>query len=197
MKGKLIVFEGIDGAGKTTQLELLAAFLRDHGKVVLETREPTEGPFGQQIRALFHDRRLSLEEELQLFIEDRRMHVEQYIQPALDQGAYVLTDRYYYSTAAYQGAQGADPDFIFSQNQFAPSPDLVILLTLSPEESAHRIEQCRGEQPNAFEQQEQLTRVADLFASFTDPAIVRVDAARTLDIVQQDIVAVVRDRLPL
>lgn len=116
MRGKLIAFEGIDGTGKSTQLKLLATFLRQRGQLVLETKEPTDGPVGQQIRALFHNRKsLSLDEELELFIEDRRMHVLQHILPALEQGAFVLTDRYYYSTAAYQGARGADPELIFEK----------------------------------------------------------------------------------
>ncbi len=198
MKGKLIAFEGIDGTGKSTQLQFLAAFLRERGRRVLETKEPTDGLIGKKIRSLFHNRQsLSLDEELELFIEDRRLHVEQCIVPALEEGTFVLTDRYYYSTAAYQGARGADPQEVFRKNRFAPVPDLVLLFTMSCEESVRRIEKLRREALNDFEQKEQLSRVAELFASFTDPAIVHVDAARPLEVVRQDIISIVSNRFDL
>ena len=120
-KGILIAIEGIDGTGKSTQLKLLGDYLRRRGCTVVETREPTEGPYGQKIRKLYVDRgQCTLEEELELFIEDRRQHVREVIAPALAQGHVVLTDRYYFSTAAYQGAAGMDPDEVFARNSFAP-----------------------------------------------------------------------------
>ena len=130
-RGLLIAFEGIDGTGKSTQLPLLADWLRGQGCAVVETREPTDGPYGREIRALYRDRsRVSRERELELFVLDRRQHVTECILPALEQGRIVLTDRYYFSTAAYQGAGGSDPAAIFAANAFAPEPDLVLLLTL-------------------------------------------------------------------
>jgi len=193
-KGLLIAFEGIDGTGKSTQLPLLAAYLRQQGpRVVVETREPTDGPYGRQIRALYHDRRqVSAEQELELFLLDRREHVESCIQPALTQGHIVLTDRYYFSTAAYQGAAGCDPEDIFRRHDFAPEPDMVLLLTLSAAESVARIRDLRGEDLNDFEQQEQLERVAGLFASFAHDCIVRINAARPVGDVQDSIRNAVR-----
>jgi hypothetical protein len=88
----------------------------------------------------------------------------------------VLTDRYYFSTAAYQGAAGMDPGEIFARNAFAPRPDMVIMLTMRPEISLVRIRESRGEELNDFEQEEQLRRVAELFASFDDPCIRRIAA---------------------
>jgi dTMP kinase len=177
--GLLIAFEGIDGTGKSTQLPLLAAYLRRQGCVVVETREPTSGPYGQQIRALYQNRnQVSPEQELELFLLDRRQHVEECILPALAQGAIVLTDRYYFSTAAYQGAAGCDPAAIFARHDFAPEPDLVLLLTQTPVESVARIRDLRGEKLNDFEQQEQLEKVAALFASFPHRCIVRIHAAQ-------------------
>lgn len=179
--GILIAFEGIDGTGKSTQLPLLAAYLRGQGYTVVETREPTDGPYGQQIRLLYRNRhQASPEQELELFLLDRRQHVEQCIKPALARGAIVLTDRYYFSTAAYQGAGGCDPAAIFARHGFAPEPDLVLLLTQTPSESVTRIRELRGEMLNDFEQQEQLEKVAALFASFTHDCIVRIHAARTV-----------------
>ena len=176
-KGMLIVFEGIDGTGKTSQLQDLANYLRQRGKDVVETREPTDGPYGKRIRSLYTKRHtVTMEEELDLFIADRRQHVVECIQPALDSGKVVLTDRYYHSTAAYQGALGADPQSILQRNEFAPRPDLVLLLTISVDASIRRIQEQRQEQLNDFEQAEQLEKVAALFASFDDPAIVRIEA---------------------
>ena len=183
--GILIAFEGIDGTGKSTQLPLLATYLRGRGYTVIETREPTMGPFGKKIRALYQDRQqVSREQELELFVLDRRQHVEECIQPALEQGHIVLTDRYYFSTAAYQGAAGCDPAVIFKRNSFAPEPDMVLLLSLTAAESVARIRELRGEALNDFEQQDQLEKVAALFASFPHGCIVRIHAARSVQEVQ-------------
>jgi dTMP kinase len=178
MKGQLIAFEGIDGTGKSTQIKLLAEFLRGQGRRVVLTREPTDSSYGRRIRELYVSRNATPEEELELFIQDRKLHVKELIRPALNAGRIVLTDRYYYSTAAYQGANGLDPQDILARNSFAPRPDLVILLTMPPELSAERICKGRGEQLNAFEQLDALRRTAEIFASFADPWICRIDAVQ-------------------
>ena len=187
-RGLLIAFEGVDGTGKTTQLARLADFLKGMGCEVVATREPTDGEYGRRIRALYLDRgRCTPEEELELFIRDRRQHVRDCIEPALAAGRIVLTDRYYFSTAAYQGAAGCDPDQVFAANSFAPEPDLVLLLTMEPKQSLARIRELRGEQLNDFEQLDQLRRVARLFASFSRDYIRRIDASAPLDAVQAEI----------
>jgi dTMP kinase len=176
-RGILIAIEGIDGTGKSTQVGLLGDYLRTQGYTVIETREPTDGPYGQKIRQLFVDRKqCTPAEELELFIEDRRQHVREVIDPALSRGHIVVTDRYYYSTAAYQGAAGHDPADIFAKNSFAPEPDLVIFLTMEPGASLARIKELRGEALNDFEQEDQLRRVAALFDSFNNTRIVRINA---------------------
>jgi len=187
-KGLLIAFEGIDGTGKSTQIHLLADYLRAKGFAVVETREPTDGPYGQKIRQLYLNRQsFTPEEELELFVQDRRQHVDEVIAPALADGKIVLTDRYYFSTVAYQGAAGMDPEAIFAANEFAPCPDLVVLLVMDPDESVRRIEQLRGEQLNDFEQVEQLRKVAELFGSFSDDSISRVNGAVDVSRVQTEI----------
>lgn len=196
-RGFFIALEGIDGTGKSTQLGLLADYLRSQGCDVVETREPTDGPYGRKIRQLYMKREsCSLEEELDLFIRDRKQHVSTVIEPALAAGKVVLTDRYYFSTAAYQGAAGLDPDRIFAANSFAPEPDKVLLLTLDPEVGVHRIKQLRGETLNDFEQLEQLHHVATLFTSFTQDCITRIDASGSVDQVQADIRKAVEPLLP-
>jgi dTMP kinase len=186
--GLLIAFEGIDGTGKSTQLQLSALFLLDMGCRVITTREPTDSSYGRRIRELYVDRgQCTLEEELDLFIQDRRQHVRELIEPQLAAGSIVLTDRYYFSTAAYQGAAGMDVADIFARNSFAPVPDLVILLTMDPEVSIARIQEGRGEQLNDFEQLDQLKKVAVHFASFNDPCIYRIDAGEDLEQVQKQV----------
>lgn len=143
--GLLIVFEGTDGTGKSTQLQLLAKALQEKGLPVLTTREPTEGEYGQKIRQLYaHRHTVSLERELDLFLADRKEHVEQLLSPALRSGKVILCDRYYLSTVAYQGAAGLDPQLILSLNDFAPEPDLALLFHAPIQTGVSRIIQGRG-----------------------------------------------------
>src|SRR6266550_1777 len=107
--GFLLVLEGIDGAGKSTLLHKLAEYCAGRGLAVVVSKEPTDGPWGRKLRESAQSGRLSLEEELELFLKDRAEHVKGLILPALSEGKVVLLDRYYLSTAAYQGARGADP----------------------------------------------------------------------------------------
>lgn len=104
MNGYFITFEGIDGCGKTTQRELTAAWLRDQGKVVVETFEPGDSALGAEIRRLLLNGEYVPvpEAELMLFLADRAQHVHEVIRPAIERGAVVLCDRYTDSTRAYQ-----------------------------------------------------------------------------------------------
>ncbi|OQX18877.1 MAG: dTMP kinase [Desulfobulbaceae bacterium A2] len=198
MTGRLIAFEGVDGTGKTTQIALLRERLAASGQAPLVTREPTDGPHGRRLRELFHDRARvgGAAEELELFLADRRQHVAEVIAPALAQERIVLTDRYYFSTAAYQGAAGLDPAEVLAQNSFAPEPDLVLLLTLPLSEALIRIRARPGQPPNDFEQESQLRQVAALYESFTQTCIRRIDAHRPPAVVADDIWAHVRTILP-
>lgn len=181
-KGCLIVFEGIDGTGKSTQLQLLAKHLEAKGLAVVTTREPTEGFYGQKIRALYTNRqKITREEELQLFIQDRKDHVDSLIHPALAEKKVVLSDRYYLSTMAYQGAAGMDPKVIHEMNSFAPNPDLALLFRLDPALSVQRITQKRGDTLNDFEQQESLQKVSEIFESMNFPFICRVEAEQSVN----------------
>ena len=180
--GLLIVFEGIDGTGKSTQISLLESFLKNKGFRVTTTREPTQGRFGQRIRELYQNRQaVTLEQELELFLSDRREHVETLIIPSLKKGRIVLCDRYYLSTAAYQGAAGLDPLMIVEQNRFAPAPDLAFIFEIDAEESIHRITISRGDHLNDFEQLESLKKVDKIFRDLHFPYIRRIDGAQTID----------------
>ena len=132
-RGWLIVFEGIDGTGKSTQCKEMEVYLNKIGTPVARFREPTDGIWGQKIRKILTVGRgdVTREEELSWFIEDRREDVKNNIVPALSLNKVVLLDRYYYSTAAYQGALGLAPESILRENEiFAPkSPILCCVLT--------------------------------------------------------------------
>jgi dTMP kinase len=177
-KGWLIVFEGIDGAGKSTQVERLAGFLRGQGRVVQTTREPTTGQYGAKIRQLSGEGApLSLEEELALFVEDRREHVRDLIEPALARGEVVLSDRYYLSNVAYQGARGLEPGAILARNEaLFPAPTAAILLEASAQEGLGRVLARGGELNRAYEQEDFLVRVAEIYAELDLPYLIRVPA---------------------
>jgi len=186
--GLFIVFEGIDGTGKSTQLHLLAEKLRQLDYAVVATREPTNGPYGKKIRELFVDRgAVSREEELELFIADRDQHVKEVIAPALEDGCVVVCDRYYLSTIAYQGANGMDPDIILAKNQDFPAPDLAIILGIEPAHGIHRIRNQRLEHPNTFEEEANLRKVARIFDAMQQDYIERINGSDTIENVHQQV----------
>ncbi|TKB28163.1 dTMP kinase [Desulfopila sp. IMCC35006] len=196
-KGLLIVFEGTDGTGKSTQVHLLSHYLQDRGYPVIATREPTEGPYGKKIRSLYmHRNAYSREEELELFLADRREHVQQLLDPALAQGRIILCDRYFLSTAAYQGARGFDPEEILRRNRFAPDPDLALLFQAPLDTGLRRITSGRGEQLNDFEQKDSLNQVAAIFASIKRPYIQPIDASGSIEEVHEQVLNHVTPLLP-
>jgi dTMP kinase len=179
-RGFLIALEGVDGAGKTTQAGLLAAALEGRGHHVVLTREPSQGPAGVRLRRYLAGPRRDLPpaEELALFLADRREHVAQVIKPALAAGAVVISDRYYFSSVAYQGALGLDPAWVLAENEaFAPRPDLVLLLTLPLPLARTRRRQKRGDPRQLTEAPGYLEKVAALYATLKDPHLHRVEAA--------------------
>lgn len=179
MTGILVAFEGIDGTGKSTQIRLLQKALEQRGMTVVALREPTDGPHGREIRRMAAEGRPDPQRERELFVADRREDVALNIQPALDKGAVVLLDRYYYSTMAYQGARGVDAEEIRMENEsFAPRPDLLVILELPVEDALKRVVAGRGDRPDLFEQAEYLQTVKEQFDRIEHPYMMRMDARR-------------------
>ncbi|HUX67037.1 MAG TPA: dTMP kinase [Terriglobales bacterium] len=139
-----ISFEGLDGCGKTTQAELLAAHLRQAGERVLLTREPGGTPLGERIRALVlgEGERPAPEAELALMCASRAQSVRELIRPALAGGAWVLCDRFHDATEAYQGGgRGMDGDVIRALHRLLCGdlqPALTLILELEPRASLAR-----------------------------------------------------------
>ena len=135
-----ITLEGIEGSGKTTQIQAIAQWLRSTGRACLTTREPGGTPIGEQIRSvLLHPDNddLSPTAELLLYVADRVQHLETVVRPALADGKVVVCDRYFDATLVYQGyARGVDRQMIRQLHQLACNglkPDLTLLLDLAPE----------------------------------------------------------------
>ena len=179
--GLLIAVEGIDGAGKTTVAATLAQWCGERGLLCALSKEPTSLDSGQCLRESAATGRLTLEQELELFHKDREEHAARSIKPALESDAIVILDRYYWSTAAYQGARGANVrDVIeFNETNF-PLPDLVLLLDLPVESGQKRI-RVRGDQPNAFEDAGALEKCREIFLQLATISTVpntKVDASK-------------------
>ena len=144
MAGTFITFEGIDGSGKSTQLRLLANFLKSKGCDVLLTREPGGTSVGNRLRAALLDAHEEVDPltELLVFAADRAQHVRRVLRPALEAGEVVFSDRYADATDAYQGAgRGFSPELISEIIELATEglkPDLTLLFDLSVEESNTR-----------------------------------------------------------
>lgn len=180
--GLLIVLEGIDGAGKSTQIRRLRLLCEALGLVCINSREPTHGQYGQQLRDSAAQHRLSRTEEHRLLLLDRSEHIDTLIAPALRQSAVVLLDRYYYSSIAYQAGAELSAEQIRADNEaFALTPDLLLLLDLKPEAGLARIG-ARGDQPNAFESLGTLMHCREVYRSFADLPYARlINAATDLD----------------
>lgn len=189
-QGKLIVIEGIDGTGKSTQASMLAEALKKQQHEVIESFEPTNGPWGSKLRKSATSGRLSIEEELELFIKDRQQHVEELIIPTIERGGIVILDRYYFSTMAYQGARGINPEDIRARNEaFAPAPDILLILDLPVDVALKRIG-VRDGQANEFEKRESLQFCRDLFLSLKDEPYAHViDTNATVDQVHAEVLA--------
>jgi len=198
-----IVFEGIDGAGKSTQARLLKEWFEGEGYEVVLTKEPTDTAFGKLIRRLvlmggkegiIDGAKISPDSEALLFAADRAEHVHRLIEPSIKEGKTVISDRYFYSSLAYQWARGLDLQWLIDLNRFAPRADLVVLLDLPVEESVKRLRgrKVKSEFDRIVELQKKVRsnylKLRELF-----PEIKVVNALRSADEIHSEIVSMVRD----
>ena len=200
-KGRFIVFEGIDGAGKTTQIERLAARLRAEGRRVAVTAEPTASVSGGLLRdALAGIHKRTACEMAALFVLDRIFHNvgPSGIEAMLSEGYDVICDRYYYSSMAYQGSQ-TDADWVRDMNLKCPEirrPDLCVFLDLSPEESMRRIAKDRTS-TEIYEKKEILeavrARFFHVFRELDDRVEIIDTTGLSIDEVAEKVAAAVED----
>ena len=193
------MFEGIDGAGKSTQIAFLRASLEKMGYTVHHTAEPTDLDTGKMLRAaLSGDPPRTACEMATLFTLDRIAHNKE-IEKALAAGEIVICDRYYYSSLAYQGSL-CDYGWVKRMNYDCPEirhPDLCVFLDLSPKDAIARIT-ARGEATEIYEKEETLTLFRDtfhrVFASLEDRVAI-VNAAPAPDIIAAEVLAAVKEIL--
>jgi dTMP kinase len=205
IEGHFIVLEGIDGAGTTTQVDLLARALRKRGLPVHNTREPSDGPVGTLIRQVLQGRVVvpgvsgprppSWATMALLFAADRVDHLDAEVVPNLLDGVTVLSDRYDYSSAAYQSADASTPgalDWIKTLNARARRPDLTIVLDVKPSVAAKRRHERAG-RPELYDDAELQERLAQFYGTlekhYPGERIVHLDGEREVDAVHADVCA--------
>lgn len=195
--GVFISFEGVDGAGKTTQVERLAQFWQERGREVVVTREPGGTSLGKRIRELLladPNETITPRAEALLFAADRAQHVEQIIRPALERGAIVITDRYLDSSLAYQsGGRELTADDVKHLSMWATNsllPRRTYLLDIDPHVSHARLTHEEDRMESAGENFQQRTRRAFLQLAEADPErFLVIDATQTADAIGELICA--------
>jgi dTMP kinase len=204
-----ITFEGCEGCGKSTHINLLARHLETQGHLVVTTREPGGTAFGKKLREILLSEQpqeaglsgqVSREAELFLFAADRSEHVEKIIRPALAENKIVLCDRFVDSTCAYQiGGRGLPEDLVHYVNFISSGglvPDLTIFLDLPPEKGLQRVA-LRGDVPSRFDQEQldfhrRVFRYYRLLAEQNPARICCVDADGPIDKVQARVIKIIQ-----
>lgn len=187
MKGKLIVIEGIDGSGKSTCAKNLAEKLNSINIKTIYTFEPTHSRYGAKLREGMLSEDLDTEEELLLFVKDRKEHIEYMIKPALEEGYFIILDRYFYSSIAYQGAKGIDINRIINMHKdFIIKPDIVFIFHLPIDIALNRIISKRGI-ADRFENETYLKKVDKIFHSFNEPFIYHTDTDKDIKIINDEL----------
>ncbi|MEM1563104.1 MAG: dTMP kinase [Candidatus Bathyarchaeia archaeon] len=192
--GFFICVEGLDGCGKTTQAKILVRKLRKIGYDAVYTAEPSRGKIGKFIKryCLHGGKRVSSIVEALLFAADRYEHVETEIIPALRDGKIVVSDRYLYSSLAYQGAVGLNLDWIRKINEHAIPPNLAIFIDVEPDTVIKRLKSKRSVMENLETQR----KVREVYMKFVENGeLVKVNGNKSKGEVAREILLTVLDRL--
>jgi len=197
-EGLFITFEGADGCGKTTQIELLDKYLREKGRETLLTREPGAKGLGIKLREILlnYDGEVSPQCESFLFLADRAQHVDCIIKPAIKEGKIVLCDRHTDSTVAYQGyGRGLDINEINMLNNIATGglkPDLTIVLDVDIETSMQRVGKTKDRMESAGSEFFKRVRQGFLEISKKEPNRVKViNSSDTIENIHKQVVELV------
>jgi dTMP kinase len=185
-RGVFVVLEGIDGAGKTTIANMLVRELTEMGFKVTYTYEPTDSEIVNIVKTNFNYLRDPFIDAL-TFALDRLIHVKSKILPALEEGQIVVSDRYYYSSVAYQGAMGAPIEWVLEVNKWALRPDIAIYLDVDPEIALER-KQSTSSRFSEFEKLELEYKVREIYLKLASMGLlVLVDASRSIEEVYDDV----------
>jgi dTMP kinase len=193
-KGIFVCVEGLDGCGKTTQTKLLVEGLKKRGYDAVYTAEPSRGKIGDFIRKnyLHGGKRLAAVVEALLFAADRFEHVEHEVAPALKERKLVVSDRYVYSSLAYQGAAGLDLKWIEKINAYATRPGIAVFIDVKPETAVQRLKSKRS----VMENLETLQKVRGVYLELVERRdLVRVDGNKSKKEVAKAVLKVVLESL--
>lgn len=204
----LIAFEGVDGAGKTTQAHAVSKLLGGDNEVIT-TPEPTHGPIGTVLREILGGAGSFDPTTIQLlFTADRSHHVNTVINPSLKSGKVVITDRYILSTMAYGTASGLDADWLHTLNEKFPWPDINLIFDIDPKTAMDRLESRfviqnkegnadpQGSKPSIFEKLDFMTKVRELYGDFVNkyPNCFIIDARKPADEVTREIMRIIEQK---
>jgi len=198
-RGKFIAFEGLDGSGSSTQVDILAKRLNQAGIKTLVTKEPTNNIIGGLIRGLLTHQWQSSPEGFQLlFAADRAHHLKWEILPALEKGVWVITDRYLFSTIAF-GSINLNKKWLEQINSNFPIPDLTFLLKVKPEVCLERIGKSRNGF-EFFEQREKLEKTWRTYASLSREKknrIELVNGEKPIEAISEKIYSIVTEKFKI
>ena len=196
--GKFIVIEGLDGSGKSTHVDFLVGFLKENGQEIVLTKEPTaESEAGIKIRKILKGEiKGEPMERQELFVEDRKEHLENKVIRALKEGKVVVCSRYAFSTIACGASDGLNVDELVGMNSSFLLPDVTILIDVSPKECIRRIEK-RGEAKELFEKEKKLTEVNEIYQRLPEmfKNIFVVQGEKSIEEVFEDIKGIINNLL--
>ncbi len=189
-----IAVDGIDGAGKTTLVNSLGQILSEIHPLL--TKEPTDhSHWGEQLRNATVNGRLPRKQEVEFFHQDRLHHIKDEIQPALDQGRWVISDRYVDSTLAFQADSPADADLLYAwMSEEILTPDITFILDCSVKTGLERIKARRNGR-TTFEIPKTLERARAIYESRSEPHHVHINASGGPEQTLEQAIAAIKDRL--